>query len=316
MNRILPNLLGTAARLWQTMRQRRDARAVEKKWGRVTRELDAACEKMTRLEAEHRACDDSGPRQGAKQFMSATSWLAALGLTLVQAVHAVRPLTIDDADTVDYGRLQLSLAGNYLHEPQARLFTVPFGAAYGVSSNCEASVLLGGQWVEHFRDGAKRQDEGALDTGFSLKYRWLNQTNHGFVFSTRADVKFPTASEQRGLGTGNYDAGLVLIATKTWQDFGFDCNLGYTFVNPAGQFGDGDFLAGQTVRYAITETFSLVGEVLARVPVGTGSRTVAEVHGGYQWEIVKDLVLDGLVGTGLNSSSPYFIATLGVMWTF
>jgi hypothetical protein len=173
-------------------------------------------------------------------------------------------------------------------------------------------VLSGGQWAEHFRDGAKRWDEGALDTGFSIKCRWLNNTNCGFAFSARADVKVPTASERKGLGTGDYDAGLVLIATKTWRDFSFDSNLGYTLSNPAGRFGEGDFFAGQTVRYAVTEKFSLVGEVLARVPVEVSSHTIAEVHGGYQWEIAKDLVLDGIVGTGLNSASPHLFATLGV----
>jgi len=221
------------------------------------------------------------------------------------AALAVRPLTTDDADTVEYTRLQLSLAGNYLHERGARVFALPFNVVYGVSYNCEFGVLAGPQWLRHSRDGEKRWGAGALDTGLSLKYRWLNNTNAGFIFSTRADVKLPTASENLGLGTGAYDGGLVLLLTKTWRDFSFDSNLGYTFNDPSDRLGNGEVFAGQSMRYALTEKLSAVGEIIARVPVETGGSTMAEIHGGFQWEIARDLVLDGLIGTGLTSSSPH-----------
>lgn len=145
----------------------------------------------------------------------------------------------------------------------------------------------------------------------------MDEEKFFFSIATRADVKVPTASEPKGLGTGNYDAGLVLIGTKTWGKFSFDSNVGYGLSNPAGRFGEGDFFAGQSIRYEVTKIFSLVSEVLLRVPVDVHpSRTTAEFHAGYQWEIAQDLVLDGLIGCGLNSASPDWLATLGVTWTF
>ena len=75
--------------------------------------------------------------------------------------------------------------------------------------------------------------------------------------------------------------------------------------------------AGQSIRYEATKTFSLISEVIVRVPVELHpSHTTAEFHAGYQWEIAKALVLDGLIGCGLNSASPDWLATLGVTWTF
>jgi hypothetical protein len=220
--------------------------------------------------------------------------LVAACLLVPVAAHAVSPLVTDDADTVPSGKLQLGTGVEYYKAGSLRRWSLPVNPVIGLNDRWEAGVFFGYQWQDVGDSvGSTTNADGVLDTTLSTKWKWFDQTNHWFSLSSRLDLKVPTASASKGLGTGKTDVGVVLIATKTVGATSFDFNLGYTFFDPAGTgLGDDELFVGQTVRHALSERWTLVGEVFGRVPFGGERDATANFNGGVQFFLKPNLALE------------------------
>ena len=234
------------------------------------------------------------------------------------SAFAVSPLFTDDADTVPKGKLQLGTGVEYYKAGSLRRWSLPLNPVLGLSDRWEAGLYSGYQWQE-VRDsaGATKRIDGVLDTSVGTKWKWFDQTNHWCSLSTRLDVKIPTASDGKGLGTGKTDVGGLLIATKTVGATSFDFNLGYTFFDAWGTgLGDDELFVGQTVRHALNERWTLVGEVFGRVPFDGGHDATANFNGGVQYFLKPNLALEAAALTAVGRNSPDLTIYLGVTWVF
>jgi outer membrane putative beta-barrel porin/alpha-amylase len=117
-------------------------------------------------------------------------------------------------------------------------------------------VIFGYQW----RTGSGSTQTTADASGISdLTIQpkiWLWQgLDDSLKFSTRVDMKLPTASKQHGLGTSNPDLGVLAIATYKDGKTNFDWNLGYYPVDISRtEFGDDHWFAGFAVRQELTKS--------------------------------------------------------------
>lgn len=128
-------------------------------------------------------------------------------------------------------------------------------------------------------------------------------------------VKFATANERRGLGTGDEDYDLTLIVTKQWDALAIDGNLGRTWVGDRFDSTLNDIVHyGGAVRYSASEPLTLVGEVFADDPKGAKAQWQANV--GVQYALRKSFVLDAAFGRKLNSPGPDWVTTIGFTATF
>ena len=171
------------------------------------------------------------------------------GLLLTPVGQAVSPLTTDDADTVEPGRLQLNVGCQFSRTGSTESYTLPVNPVLGLNARGELGATFGYQWR-----GGSSDANGIADLTLATKWRLWQTADDGFKLSGRFDLKVPAASEQDGLGTGNLDAGVVLIATRCWGSTCLDWNAGYASIDLAGGvFRDDQWFLAQAVRHELEQ---------------------------------------------------------------
>jgi len=229
---------------------------------------------------------------------------------------AVSPLTTDDADTVEAGRLQLNTGWQFSRTASVRLHALPINPVLGLSSRGELGATFGYQWRDGFGAAPATADaDGVTDLTLATKWRLWQTKDESFKLAARLDLKVPTASEQRGLGTGNVDVGGVLVATRCWGRTCLDWNIGYTATDASRSvFGDDHWFFAQAIRYELDERWTLIGEAYALVP----HHGTVNVHfnGGAQFNVRENLLLSALIGSAVGRNSPDVTGYLGFTWVF
>jgi hypothetical protein len=136
-------------------------------------------------------------------------------------------------------------------------------------------------------------------------------------------LKIPTAEEDRGLGTGKVDGGLVFVMSKEFTDTRkLHFNVGYTAV---GTVSDVDIqdqlfigLAGETsVPGLAEERLQVVAEVFGTTAEEEGGPGDIQGHLGVRYLAREGLCLDAAIGRSFTAHPPVeFFATVGLTWTF
>jgi hypothetical protein len=235
------------------------------------------------------------------------------------AVFAGRPLAIDDADPVEQGQFEFELGSVYEHDPVCDAWEFPFGLTAGILPNVEAGAGFGGVVEERTELGERDHESGIGDLTVGTKWQFLKETGWLPRQALAAAVKFPTADDDKGLGSGKTDYDLTWIASKKLSEkTGLHVNVGYTWVGaPSG--GDvGDvFHYGVALDYQLTDSVQWVGEVFAEKELQDGTQTVVQYNSGFRWSAAESLVLDVAAGSRLRGDeAPDFAVTLGLTWTF
>lgn len=246
---------------------------------------------------------------------------AAVAVAFVAApAFAVSPLTVDDADTVERGRLQLNGGWQFTRfADDVSLHSLPVNPVLGLTARGELGLTFGHQWRTGPKDDPATADtDGITDLTLSTKGCCWRSADETLRLSLRLDGKLPTASTSRGLGTGKADFGGVVIATRTWNRTHLDGNCGYTFTG-VGSGGDGDdqWFLGLAVRHELNGRWTLLGETYALIPPG-GSDTSATFHfnGGAQFHLRKNFLVSVLIGSAAGRNSPGLTGYVGLTWDF
>jgi hypothetical protein len=80
--------------------------------------------------------------------------------------------------------------------------------------------------------------------------------------------------------------------------------------------GDDELFVGQTVRHALSERWTLVGEVFGRVPFGGERDATANFNGGVQFFLKPNLALEAAALTATGRNGPDLTGYLGLTWVF
>jgi hypothetical protein len=219
---------------------------------------------------------------------------------------AVNPLVTDDADTVERGHLQLNAGWVTTRAGSTDEHAVPVNPVVGIHSRGELGATLGYVWPEEGADGIS-------DLTLETKW-WLGEhSDDGLNLAFRVDVKVPTASTRKGLGTGDVDVDAIAIGTRSWERLSLDWNVAYTVVDASrGVFGDDRWFLGQAVRYQVTERWTAIGETFGLLPhTDRGGFAQGHFNAGAQFLAVDHLLLSVLVGTAVGRDSHDFASYLG-----
>jgi hypothetical protein len=152
-------------------------------------------------------------------------------VVLAAAVHiyAARPLEVDDADTVEEGRLQIEFGVELETGANTKTLTAPFRLASGLTRWLEVGIEPSVLYSDD-QEASPQRAAGAGDLRLGAKGR-LPISPHDIDFAHFAAVKIPTADGQPGLGTGQVDMTTRLIATKAFsEEQKPHFNIGYTWV--------------------------------------------------------------------------------------
>lgn len=240
--------------------------------------------------------------------------IVALFLFLSNTSWAWRPLTVDDADTVCRGMYELDAGVAYNHDGNLRHWDFPFGLTYGFASNLDAHFTFGGQIGEQSEPFAgTKQRSGVGDLELGAKWLIIGSDPVGTRHSLAPLVKLPTASENRGLGSGAVDYDLTWIASRRFGDqTDIHLNLGYTWVGKAEDVVH----YGLAAYYQVVGPVQWVGEVFAEKELSSGTETVSAFNTGIRYYVRDNLIMDIAAGTKVGGDSPNLTITSGLTWDF
>ena len=240
--------------------------------------------------------------------------LVVAALVLARPAAAVVPLTIDDADAVDWGHYQLNAGWQVEHSPSADVHLLPVNPVVGIASHGELGVTLGYAWRDG-RGATRSMDDvdGITDLAIRTKWELGTHADDRLNLSIAIELDVPTGSAHRGLGTGHVDVEGVLIGTRTWGSTSCDWNVGYLVVDAGStSISDDAWLVGQTVRHQIDDRWTAIGEAYGVLPHTDGGDHTGFFDAGLQLRLTEHVLLSVLVGTAVGEGSPEFTSSLAV----
>lgn len=241
-------------------------------------------------------------------------------MAMAGTAWAGRPLAIDDADPVDPGQFEFEAGAAYMDDTDCKHGDLPFGLTYGLFRNVEAGMGLGGQFEERTEvleeTGAEctEREHGMGDLTMASKWQFLDSCPLEVRHALAPSVKFPTADDDKGLGSGETDYDLTWIASRSLgETAGVHLNLGYSWVGGS----DDDVLHyGLALDYQATESVQWIGEVFAKRERADGAETAVQSDTGLRWNAADGLTLDLDGGSRISGDGPDFTATAGLTWAF
>jgi hypothetical protein len=231
------------------------------------------------------------------------------------AAFAARPLTTDDAYTVEKGKFQVEGGFDFTRQDNHDKEYFPsLTLTYGLFERMDIGIGTGYLFIDP-ADGKKV--DGFSNTPLKVKYRFLDQKDWIPSFSVSGTLITPTASKSKGLGSGKVDFNINTIFTwNLSKRFQLYTNIGYTFIGDNQENDELNFsIAGQ---FVLSEKWALVGEIL-RVNNFNGNKRDDPLSGlvGIQYTLIPDIiVLDAGVEIGMNKAAPDFRVTTGVTFFF
>ncbi len=243
--------------------------------------------------------------------------LICLSLLNASIAFAGRPLVVDDARPVAEGNVQFSFGlVQSLPEKGGRDQQFPvITGSYGAYKNLEVGLTIQRTNTDLKGEAPVR---GFQDLHLFTKYNFVEEIEKGYVpaLTFLFDLEIPTANRHRGLTTGKFNQGLLLIATKHFYPAAFDLNLGYTVVGRrAGEHLENQFFGGVALRYGLNENWRLVGDVYGLTRPARGEKSDANFQVGVRYRPDLPAYFDLAVGRSLLSSGNRFQATLGMTWS-
>lgn len=237
--------------------------------------------------------------------------VVTLAFVWTGSAFAGRPLSTEDTGTVGKGAFEVEVGVDYLrYENDDEEISPGLALTYGLTDNLD--IGLGVPFL-FLRPDDGPDEEGLSDLELCLKYGFLEEAERYPSLALVGFVTLPTGDVDKGLGAGNSDMGILLVASKDLCDMTFHCNLGYQYVG-SGQPND-VFLYGAAFERPLNEKWTLVGEI-----VGETSAAPDAVNCllGVTYEVKENLVLDFGVSYDLadEEDSPDYGLTMGATFCF
>jgi cobalt/nickel transport protein len=240
--------------------------------------------------------------------------LILLTFSLSSPAFALRPLTTDDAYTVEKGTFQLEAGFDATRQDNHdREYYPSLTLTYGLLEQLD--LALGSGYL-FFDPKEGKRENGFGDTELKLKYRPVDEKGWIPSLAVSGILKIPTASDSKGLGSGQTDFGINAIATKKFGErWLFHLNLGYTFIGEDGVDNEMNYSLG--AQFIFTDKWAFVGEVgrINNLNGRHGDDPFSGLFGTY-YSINENLILDAGVEIGMNKAAPDFRATAGFTWLF
>jgi len=228
---------------------------------------------------------------------------------------AARPLTTDDAGTVEKGTFQVEGGFDFTRQDNHDKEYFPsLTLTYGLFERMDMGI--GSAYL--FVDPAEgKKVNGFSDIPLKVKYRLLDQKDWMPSFAVSGTLKIPTACKSKGLGSGKVDFNINNIfqwnLSERWQVY---ANFGYTFIGEHQVNNEFNYsIAGQ---FVLSDKWALVGEVFG-LNNFNGNKHDDPISGlvGIQYILLTDkLVLDAGVEIGMNKAAPDFRFTTGATFFF
>jgi hypothetical protein len=221
---------------------------------------------------------------------------------------AAHPLITDDTGTQGKGKFQLEATGTWLTDQENTggegvreigSFAALVLAA-GVSETLDLVVGVPYVWTETKEAGQITRDNGISDTVIEAKWRFYDKEK--FSMAIKPGILLPTGDENKGLGTGHVGYTTFLISTFETEPWAFDVNLGYFYLENRLDERVNLWFASLATRFAVSERWTIVGEIGATRNADANSSHPAFAQAGLIYSLSGNLDLSLGFLAGLNDA--------------
>lgn len=223
---------------------------------------------------------------------------------------AARPLSTNDAGTVEKGALEIEYGTEYVNGLDNET-TMSLVITRGLLNNLD----LGVEVPYKFIDSKEAENEnGFSDISICTKLNILNAKEILPDTSLSFSYKSDSANDEKGLGTGRPEYSLNAIFSKSFEQTALHLNIGYSFKEDFADEDNEDTLTyGLAFEYPLNDKFNLVGEVsgdtvLKRKFHDNACSTLL----GLNYAITDNITLDLGAKTEISRADPDFSITCGI----
>jgi hypothetical protein len=131
-------------------------------------------------------------------------------------------------------------------------------------------------------------------------------------------IKFPTADEDRGLGTGKFDETIGVDLSKTFLErFTAYLTVAYTFIgSPQGSDFDNSFGWSVGAAYAVAQPFTVFAFLDGATAISSAQEDPLALSVGAEWRLSQVVKLTGSVTRGLSDGSADWGISAGLALRF
>jgi hypothetical protein len=229
-----------------------------------------------------------------------------------EAIEPDRPDVTNGTHIVDIGLLQIEIGGIYTRvDPRLRVAGTPVTARLGVADWLEARIGTDG-WLTQTASGASVTGVGNVQVGAKLRL-WAEPGGVP-VLSILPTLNLPTASADKGLGSGAADYTLTLLTGRDLGRHGhIDVNYGIGAIGAAGsQPHFLQHLVSASASAAASDNWNPYVEAFWLSRDEPGGSAVLGIDTGAIYELGARYALDGGVQFGVTSDAPAFAAFGGI----
>ena len=235
------------------------------------------------------------------------------------------PLIVDYYPT---DRIDLELIIPYVYQSNSSTVygtVMPYRRAGGFAGASAVAGVQNGRFLSG--PGGQSSGSSSIDPDSSqgglgditLTAGYVMVEDEGLLPRLRTTVylKFPTADKDKGLGTGEFDAGPGLALSKwlgDWQPF---LEGIYVFQGESDLYATKDYLNyNGGIGYQISDSF--YGAVLAKGATAPADGSPAPFEGRlkFAWQFLTTTSLEGYFSRGFSDGSPEFGGGLAVFYSF
>lgn len=164
----------------------------------------------------------------------------------------------------------------------------------------------------------KVSSRGLGDTVASITYQFDSSDDAALFFDLVVEAKIPTADEDKGLGTGEYDYGVQLDVYKPWKSATLFGTVGYKFRGKTELFSGLEDSPFAELGISIPLNASLSGGLIYdfSAPASGYSKEIHEFLPFVSWAITPRWSLMGYAAWGVTEDSPDYAvgAQLSLRW--
>lgn len=167
-------------------------------------------------------------------------------------------------------------------------------------------------------EGTGSGGSGVGDVSVKGRYNWIEQDEMLPYIDLIARLKLPTADENKGLGTGEADAGFgVELSRRFMQDYIGFADLSYTFIgDPPGIDYDNRIDADLGLGYQFTQEWMGSAAYDYRSAISSGGEDAHSVLFLANYKISPQVRTYGMVEVGLSDGAPDYGLTIGGSYRF
>ena len=235
-------------------------------------------------------------------------------MIIPSVAYGARPLSTDDAGTVEKGHMEIESGFEYVKQTDKEN-NLSLVLKYGVFNKLDLGIEIPYKFI-NFKESANL--DGIGDIVFSTKYHLVDETENLPAFALSYSIKTKTGDKDKSLGSGEIDHSLKAIFTKEIADSTTHVNFGYTFVGePKGEDLDDIFSYSFALEYPFNDNFNIVGEIVGET---TFERNFDDnpCNGllGFNYALNETVVFDFGILFEISKASPDYQIRTGLTFGF